>query len=160
MVRAGGRRPIGVEVNDQSGRTCRPVGQVARQARKIAEINALFPGLSTQAKSFGVAVLVAVAERRGAEAEVQFVREQALTGRPGARPKTTLLDRSSPDALARLLSGLAHPDRIRLARAIIVGGNTHHRLSEAVKLKAGPLYHHLRELERFRSHGDRRAKYV
>jgi hypothetical protein len=104
--------------------------------------------LATPAKRFGVAVLLAVAERWGSDGEVQLVRQEALFARPGARPKTTLLDRVSPEALARLLSGLAHRDRIRLARAIVAGANTHHLLSEAVKLKAGPLYHHLRELER------------
>jgi hypothetical protein len=109
---------------------------------------AFFPGLATPEKRFGVAVLLAVAQRWGANGEIRWARQEALFARPGLRPKTVLLDRANPDVLARVLSGLAHPDRIRLARAVLAGANTHHLLIEAVKIKTGPLYHHLRELER------------
>lgn len=47
-----------------------------------------------------------------------------------------------------MLTGLSHPDRIRVARAILAGACTHRELAKALGLKTGPLYHHLRELER------------
>lgn len=47
-----------------------------------------------------------------------------------------------------MLTGLAHADRIRIARAIMTGWNTHAGLRQQLGLKVGPLYHHLRELER------------
>jgi DNA-binding HxlR family transcriptional regulator len=49
---------------------------------------------------------------------------------------------------ARRHNGLGHADRVRIAQALAAGANSHHLLAQASGLKAGPLYHHLRELER------------
>ncbi|HVP11882.1 MAG TPA: hypothetical protein VMV94_11940 [Phycisphaerae bacterium] len=122
---------------------------MARRRRARAdELSSLFPSLCDSTKRFGISVLLAVAERWGKDGEVRCARQEALFAKPGLRPKTSLLDRANPDILARTLSGVAHPDRIRLARAILTGANTHQLLAKAVSLKTGPLYHHLRELER------------
>jgi hypothetical protein len=134
---------------ERTARAGRPGGGVAhRPAATADQPVTLFPSLSDPSKRFGVAVLLAVAERWGAEGAVQCIRQEALFERPGSRPKTSLLERANVDALARVLSGFAHPDRIRIARSILAGANTHHLLIEAVRIKTGPLYHHLRELER------------
>ena len=130
-------------------RGCASGGGAAKRKRPpAAGLPRLFPNLAAAENQYGVAVLVAIAERWGAEGELHCTRQEALFPRPGLPPKTALLDRARPEVLARMLSGFAHPDRIRLARAVLTGANTHHLLADASRLKTGPLYHHLRELER------------
>lgn len=99
-------------------------------------------------EKLGVAVAIAVAEHDGTGDVVRWARMEQSAAKPGRRPKAAFLDKAAAEAIARLFAGLAHPDRVRLARAILVGSNSHKQLSEAVGLKTGPLYHHVRELER------------
>lgn len=106
------------------------------------------PRLLAPGRAFGVAILVGVAERAGEQATVQHALVEEVFARPGMRPKARILDRVQPEALAQLSSGLAHADRIRIAKAILAGAGSHRELSKAVALQTGPLYHHLRELER------------
>lgn len=48
--------------------------------------------------------------------------------------------------LAGLLAAMAHPQRIQILLKLLAGECTHRALAKATNLKAGPLYHHLREL--------------
>ncbi|MBN2563066.1 MAG: winged helix-turn-helix transcriptional regulator [Phycisphaerae bacterium] len=99
-------------------------------------------------KRFGIGVMLAVMERQGDTGDIQYARVERFSAKPAQRPKTTLLAKANAAQLAKLLTGLAHADRIRIARAVTTGANTHRQLSETVGLKTGPLYHHVRELER------------
>jgi hypothetical protein len=51
-----------------------------------------------------------------------------------------------PDVLARNMAALSHPQRIRILLKLLAGEATHQLLRRTTDLKAGPLYHHLREL--------------
>jgi hypothetical protein len=105
-------------------------------------------GFARPRKKFGVAVAIAVTEHDVTGDVVRWARMEQSAAKPGRRPKAAFLDKTAAEAIAHLFAGLAHPDRVRLARAILVGSNSHKQLSEAVGLKTGPLYHHVRELER------------
>jgi hypothetical protein len=48
--------------------------------------------------------------------------------------------------LAKLLAGFGHPQRVAIVKAIFTGAGSYGALCEKVGLKAGPMYHHLREL--------------
>lgn len=54
--------------------------------------------------------------------------------------------RVRPERLARLLAAVAHPQRVAILLKLLVGEATHRLLAKATKMKAGPLYHHIREL--------------
>jgi predicted transcriptional regulator len=56
------------------------------------------------------------------------------------------MDQVSDQDLARLLSAFAHPQRVAIMKAIYTGAGTYAALRSKVGLKAGPMYHHLREL--------------
>lgn len=125
-------------------RADRPQGRSARSDGW----RGLFPKLTRGRRRFGLGVTITIARREGAEWRVeQACREQAMT-QPGGRPKARFLDAIDAKSVASLLVGLAHGERIRLVRSIATGDNTHARLKAATQLQAGPLYHHLRELER------------
>lgn len=51
-----------------------------------------------------------------------------------------------PEHLAGLLAAMAHPQRVEILLKLLGGECTHRALAKATNLKAGPLYHHLREL--------------
>ena len=51
-----------------------------------------------------------------------------------------------PDVVARNMAALSHPQRLRILLKLLAGEATHQLLRKTTDLKAGPLYHHLREL--------------
>jgi hypothetical protein len=51
-----------------------------------------------------------------------------------------------PAPVAGLLAALAHPQRIAILLKLLPGEANHRLLVKTTGLKAGPLYHHLREL--------------
>jgi len=51
-----------------------------------------------------------------------------------------------PAKLARLLAAIGHPQRIAILRELLAGEATHKTLAKVTRLKAGPLYYHIREL--------------
>ncbi len=108
----------------------------------------LFPLAAQPDRRFGVGVLIAMVTQEGTAGELQYVRAQRFATRPGLRPKAAVLALAAPKHIARLMAGFAHPDRVLITQAVISGANTHHALSEALGLKTGPLYHHIRALER------------
>jgi len=132
-------RATGPRVTSRNGRSIR---------RKTQPAEAVFPALMRSHRRYGVGVFLAVAEQQGTEGEVQYLRLERFFGRPGRRPRSRLMEQAQPDEAARMLAGLAHAERIRVARAILSGAHTHLDLSEATGLKTGPLYHHIRTLER------------
>ncbi|MHC4795558.1 MAG: hypothetical protein ACYTF1_02850 [Planctomycetota bacterium] len=50
------------------------------------------------------------------------------------------------DQMAELLEAMGHRQRIRILIKLLGGDATHKLLSKETHLKAGPLYHHIREL--------------
>src|SRR5262249_34753752 len=110
-------------------------------------LNGLFPRLSQPRKRFGVGVLLAVAKREGDRADIRTSTIEEAFESPGQRPKARILKRADAKNVAQMLSGLSHADRIRVASAILTGANTHRLLKEALGLKTGPLYHHVRGLQ-------------
>jgi len=50
------------------------------------------------------------------------------------------------EAIAKLFAAFGHPQRVAIMKAIFAGAGTYADLREKVGLKAGPMYHHLREL--------------
>jgi len=69
---------------------------------------------------------------------------------PGVKDREKLAKQVSrgihPDGLARLLSAIAHPQRLAILLKLLSGEATHKLLAKTTGLKAGPLYYHLREL--------------
>ncbi len=101
-----------------------------------------FPKLRAGDGDAGKGVFIALAERSETVLSIQTVaweqspRKQACITSPAS------------ESIARILVGLAHTDRIRLLITLESGEQTHKSLAEAVSLKPGPFYHHLRTLER------------
>lgn len=99
-------------------------------------------------RKYGLGICLAVGECQANAGVLTVGRLAEFRARPAEQPKAAFLNAADPARVARMLSGLAHPDRFRLAGVILTGGQTHRDLSTATKLKTGPLYHHIRELER------------
>ncbi|MFQ5429654.1 MAG: ArsR/SmtB family transcription factor [Phycisphaerae bacterium] len=109
----------------------------------------LFPRLASVRCDRGGGVLLAFARRDGDHIEGRYVRhESPVSSRKqvgNRRGGSTEEDRA---ALAGLFHGLGHPDRLAILEALALGAGTHGDLKSVVQLQAGPLYHHLHELER------------
>jgi predicted transcriptional regulator len=87
----------------------------------------------------------------GAADHARFKIGSAPPGRLSAdqefsRAARKLARLSRTEATARLLDALAHPQRIQLLLSLLAGQSNHKKLAAVTNLKAGPLYHHLREL--------------
>jgi DNA-binding HxlR family transcriptional regulator len=138
---------MAIQKSRKSAGKRRSPGRAARR-KSAAAWSGLFPGLKKSSSRFGVGVFIAVAEAWGNGPQVRAVRRESFSAQPGNRPRERLLAGVTERNLARMLGGFAHPERIRIARAILTGSSTHHDLSKALTLRPGPLYHHLRALER------------
>jgi hypothetical protein len=112
------------------------------------QFQCLFPRLSLPRKRFGLGLVLACAQREGGSARLRIARIEEAFETPGRRPKAAVLARADVRSLAGLLTGLAHADRLRVAAAVMTGANTHGLLRESLGLKTGPLYHHVRGLQR------------
>ncbi len=119
-----------------------------RAVETVDDFENLFTNLTKPTKRFGVGLLLALANRTGNQGNLHVLRLGKAFSAAGRQPLSSILDEADPSKLAKRLGGLAHRDRIVLAKAMLLGASTHHELSQAVKLQTGPLYHHLRELER------------
>jgi len=149
----GGRQGggSGRKGNPARSKTARPAKQPAAGRRHRAG-----GALATPA---GLTVQLAITVLDGTHRDEKKVSLQgviqAAPGRSKARA-VRLLDRVSaarrvsqgarPDELARLLAAVAHPQRIRILLKLLGGEATYRLLAKTTGLKAGPLYHHLREL--------------
>lgn len=119
------------------------IGGLAATAR----LRWLFPKLTSAKKRFGMGVVLATAKREGQATSVHYAVVEEAFEKPGRRPKAALLAKADARSVATMLCGLAHPDRVRVASAIMTGSNTHRLLKASVGLKTGPLYHHVRGLQ-------------
>lgn len=129
----------------------RPTGKARRKAvlARRAGPELMFPGLTASGGQARGGVFIALADRKPSVIEFRSVvleqsRPEGLRRRSG--PFVGI--ERDPEPAARMLSGLAHPDRIRLMIALEPGEQTHKALADAVRLRPGPLYHHLHALER------------
>ncbi len=83
--------------------------------------------------------LVGESRRRTGHAAIPSVQDRIRAARKvsvGCRPAK----------LARLLAAIGHPQRIAILRELLAGEATHKALAKITRLKAGPLYYHIREL--------------
>jgi len=110
-------------------------------------LHAWFPKLSNPKKRFGIGITLALVKREGGAADLRYVTLEEAFETPGKRPKAALLAKANAKKVAALMAGLSHPDRYRVASAIMTGSNSHRLLKESVGLKTGPLYHHVRGLQ-------------
>ncbi len=122
--------------------------KIASSMRRRLDAPALFPRLPRGRKAFGSGVLIAVAECQGRQTSLRIIRREAFSVRAGDRNRTRLLAGVDENNLARMLSGIGQRHRVVVLRAILAGANTHAALKKVTGLAAGPLYHHLRSLER------------
>lgn len=87
------------------------------------------------------------AVRDGGPPKFQVKKLEEAFQKPAMRPRAALTVKIETAKIAGQLGGLAHPDRIRLAIAMMTGADTHMKLSTQTRLAAGPLYHHLRAMQ-------------
>lgn len=137
----------------------RQAGRPARQFRSKAlgrhpgagGLQRFFPNVLSTKTGTGEGALLAVAIRSEAGLEVRSVAFEETTGAAGIhKRKRAGAICPNINETARVLRGLAHAERLHILEAMRQGARKHIELKAAVKLAAGPLYHHLRELERCR----------
>lgn len=148
------------KVRGRSGTKPRPVsaGKNGRRGEKGGSMR-VKPPSKRPPSSIGMAVELAIRSFDGVNRDEKSVEIADSLRRPkgsGGNGFPLLKDRemlarrvarsAKPESLSRLLAPLAHPQRIRILLKLLGGEATHQLLSKATKLKAGPLYHHLREL--------------
>jgi len=115
---------------------------------KADSITAWFPEAGKHSGCYGVGVAIAIAESTGERPRVRIHRQSSFSTKAGGRNRERLLE-SVPDTdLARFLAAFGQRRRLQISRAILAGANTHIQLAKASGLAAGPLYHHIRALER------------
>ncbi len=134
-------------VHDRRFRSKRNGQKPKRMAEGVVTMKSAFPELSSPT-CYGVGIAVTSVRRLGTEGELVQARLARHHRKPGERPTLAILESTEAAAVARSAAGLGHVDRVRIARAMARGAITHHEIAKAVGLKTGPLYHHLRALER------------
>lgn len=103
-------------------------------------------GLPEDADGYGVSTYIAIVESEGKQRRRRVGGISKVYKRPAQRPRHKFVDQMSSEDLAKLLSAFAHPHRVAIIKAIFAGAGHYADLREKVPLKAGPMYHHLREL--------------
>jgi len=134
-------------MNTNIDRSARPASTRRRRTATTHPLERLLGG-DAASNRYGVGLVVAVLECSGADRVLHVGQFARFSRQPARGPGGVAIHPAMPAAVARVLAGLAHPDRVRIAQAILRGANSHHALAEVVKLQAGPLYHHLKELDR------------
>ncbi|MFQ6048072.1 MAG: helix-turn-helix domain-containing protein [Phycisphaerae bacterium] len=87
-----------------------------------------------------------MAEARGRRCRLTVWRLEKFFQRPGRQPRQRLLASVGDPEAGRLFAALGHPHRLAILKAILTGADSYQQLRDRVGLKAGPLYHHVREL--------------
>lgn len=123
----------------------RPPPKKERAAHWIATA---IPMIADARKPYGLGVVVGLAFKSEGIARCLIGAWSDFTRQPGGRHTASLIESLPAGCASRLAASLAHPDRVRILCAILSGASTHKDLSGRVGLKAGPLYHHLRAIER------------
>ncbi len=109
----------------------------------------LLPNVMGRSTTDALGVVLAVFQKGGGKAQRHVVAlDRPVAASEKARRQEGAKILKEPAAAARLLHGAAHAERLRLMAELLPGARTHHDLKTATGLKAGPLYHHIRELER------------
>lgn len=143
------------------GRGAEATRKRAAKAKRTAHVEgaaaaSVFPEL---ANAPGVAGAVLVAERVGDGWEYVTRRLVAVGGgdrgfrigemprnhrdkKPAGRAVRSLVSRQ----VCRVLAALGHVDRVRILTKLLSGPGTYQAIQRVTGLKAGPLYHHVREL--------------
>lgn len=125
----------------------RPKGHSAPRT-KANPASVWFPELGKSPQTHGVGVGIAIAEAAGDYPRVRIHRRSSFSNKAGERHRQRLLE-SVPDAdLAKVLAAFGQRRRLRISRAILSGANTHRELARVSGLAPGPLYHHIKTLER------------
>jgi hypothetical protein len=106
----------------------------------------LFPKVAKNRRLFGLAGVCGVVECDGTRPAMQVGRLEELFAKPARRPRERFLAAASDESIAMLCSAMANPRRVAMLKAIFTGAGSYAALSETLGLKAGPLYHHVREL--------------
>ena len=122
-------------------RTSRQSG--SRAGRGLA---ALFPKVARNRRLFGLAGVCGLIECDGTKPVVTIERVEELFAKPARRPRERFLSAASDERIAKLCTAMANPRRVAMLKAIFTGAGSYAELSERLGLKAGPLYHHVREL--------------
>ena len=117
-----------------------------RPSRRASRIEALFPKFAKPGPWYGVASLCAVAEADGHRPRLRVAHLEQLFDKPARRPRHKFAHTINVQRVARLFNALANRHRIAMLQAMFAGAGTHAALTEQLGLKAGPLYHHVREL--------------
>ncbi|MCK6485599.1 MAG: winged helix-turn-helix transcriptional regulator [Phycisphaerae bacterium] len=100
-------------------------------------------------RHYGLAVHVEIENRCGpGKSVVRGGRIERFEAQPGNRPREKLFAGLSNLSGAKRLAGLAHSRRLAIVKALMNGATSHKDLRDAVSIKPGPLYFHLRHLER------------
>jgi len=132
----------------QGAKTPKRAAAPRASAKRLPLVHWL-PKLLGRSTTDGTGVVLAVLQKDRGKLQQHLValdRPTAASERIRLKEGTTLL--KEPAAAARLLHGAAHPERLRLMAELLPSPRTHHDLKTATGLKPGPLYHHIRELER------------
>jgi len=115
----------------------------SRAGRGLA---ALFPKVARNRRLFGLAGVCGVVECDGTKPIITVERLEELFIKPARRPRERFLSAASNERIAKLCNAMANARRVAMLKAIFTGSGSYAQLSEALGLKAGPLYHHVREL--------------
>ena len=115
----------------------------SRAGRGLA---ALFPKVAKNRRLFGLAGVCGVVECDGTKPTVTVERLEELFTKPARRPRERFLAAASNERIAKLCNAMANPRRVAMLKAIFTGAGSYAELSDRLGLKAGPLYHHVREL--------------
>lgn len=106
----------------------------------------LFPKVARNRRLYGLAAVCAVVECDGTKPVVTAERLEELFTKPARRPRERFLAAASDECIAKLCNAMANSRRVAMLKAIFTGAGSYAELSESLQLKAGPLYHHVREL--------------
>lgn len=107
-----------------------------------------FPELGRASVCFGVGVAIAIAEAAGDRPRVRIHRRSSFSGKAGDRHRQRLFETVQDSDLSKFLAAFGQRRRLQISRAILSGANTHHELARVSGLAPGPLYHHIKTLER------------
>jgi hypothetical protein len=138
---AGGRVPR----RGRKRRVAAPKGK-GMGGRAARLLGGVFPRLRGKGPLFGFASVCAIVEAGQKEDRVHAGQVDALDRRPeGSRGQKLLRGLDQP-GMARVFAALGSSRRLAMLGAIFDGACSYAALVGRLNMKAGPLYHHVREL--------------
>jgi hypothetical protein len=106
----------------------------------------VFPRFAAREGLYGIGALWAVVEADGGRPSLRVVRREQVFAKPARRPREKFVGMTEAELPARLFNALGNAHRLDMLKAIFTGAGTYAALAERLNLKAGPLYHHVKEL--------------